>query len=414
MYADGGVRHAACAAAHYATGQAFGVSADSCQCHITDAVKVSGGGGHRSPSELQVLLRGDFRGVTGGGLDDDSGVEHTPEIHNAEQEDQEHRQDQGELHQGLAAAGMLGGLFGAGLVDVTIRHGGHNVGWSPGGSDQADGPLIASRFPYGRTGTLVPVRAHDHRLRSRSVTMRTAHPGSSGGRVGSGADLCPRTLGRGPCRRPYARPDRLGAMTERVLVVPRAGVPGGTDFTGIRRMPDGGLEELRTAVGRHGTYLDRPLAEDDPSFKQLIPYVIVRDGDAVFLMHRTDAGGDPRLHGKASIGVGGHLNPVDEGEDALMAGLRREWSEELVAEWEPEFRLLGLLNDDSNPVGSVHLGVVFEVDAAGRRVDVREHDKLTGDFADADMLAASWDRLETWSRLVAGALDLVPAVAGSS
>jgi predicted NUDIX family phosphoesterase len=123
-------------------------------------------------------------------------------------------------------------------------------------------------------------------------------------------------------------------------------------------------------------------------------------------MHRTDAGGDPRLHGKASIGVGGHLNPVDDGEDALMAGLRREWAEEVRADWEPEFRLIGLLNDDSNTVGSVHLGVAFEVQAAGRAISVREHEKLVGAFAGADELAASWDRLETWSRLVAETLDL--------
>ena len=89
-----------------------------------------------------------------------------------------------------------------------------------------------------------------------------------------------------------------------------------------------------------------------------------------------------------------------------MAGLRREWSEELEVDWEPEFRLVGLLNDDSNPVGSVHLGVVFEVDAAGRRVDVREHDKLVGAFADGPWIAASWDRLETWSLLVAQAMGL--------
>jgi predicted NUDIX family phosphoesterase len=195
-------------------------------------------------------------------------------------------------------------------------------------------------------------------------------------------------------------------MTERVLVLPRSDVPGGTEFHGVRLADDEALADLRTAVARHGRYLDRPLAESDPTYKQLIPYVVVRNGESVFLMHRTDAGGDPRLHGKASIGVGGHLNPVDEGEDALMAGLRREWAEELVADWEPEFRLVGLLNDDSNPVGSVHLGVVFEVEAAGRLVDVREHDKLVGAFADADVLAASWDRLETWSVLVAESLGL--------
>jgi predicted NUDIX family phosphoesterase len=92
-----------------------------------------------------------------------------------------------------------------------------------------------------------------------------------------------------------------------------------------------------------------------------------------------------------------------------MAGLLREWAEEVEADWEPEFRLVGLLNDDSNPVGSVHLGVVFEVEAAGRRVDVREHEKLVGAFAGPEELAASWDRLETWSRLVADGMGLIAA-----
>lgn len=195
-------------------------------------------------------------------------------------------------------------------------------------------------------------------------------------------------------------------MTERVLVLPRIAIPGGCDFRGIRVADADALTDLRAAVSAHGRYLDRSIAEEDVAFKQLIPYVVVRDGDAVFLMHRTDAGGDARLHGRASIGVGGHLNPVDEGEDALMTGLRREWSEELETDWEPAFQLLGLLNDDSNPVGVVHLGVVFTVEADGRPVTVREHDKLTGAFAGADALAVTWDRLETWSQHAAVALGL--------
>jgi predicted NUDIX family phosphoesterase len=195
-------------------------------------------------------------------------------------------------------------------------------------------------------------------------------------------------------------------MPERVLVLPRKRVPGGCDFRGIREADGDVLSVLREAVARHGRYLDRPTAEEDTSFKQLIPYVVVRDGERTFLMERTDAGGDARLHGKASIGVGGHLNPVDEGQDALMAGLRREWSEELEADWEPDFQLVGLLNDEGNPVGAVHLGVVFTVDARGRSVAVREHDKLIGAFAEAAEVGAAWDRLETWSQLVAVSLGI--------
>jgi predicted NUDIX family phosphoesterase len=195
-------------------------------------------------------------------------------------------------------------------------------------------------------------------------------------------------------------------VTERVLVLPRDRVPGGCDFHGLRTVDAGTLADLRQAVAEHGAYLDRPVAEEDPAHKQLIPYVVVRDADRVFAMERTDAGGDARLHGRVSIGVGGHLNPVDDGEDALMAGLRREWHEELEADWEPEFELLGLLNDDSNEVGAVHLGVVFSVEAAGRPVDVRERDKLIGSFATGGEVAARAERLETWSRLVAEALRL--------
>ena len=197
-------------------------------------------------------------------------------------------------------------------------------------------------------------------------------------------------------------------MAEQVLVLPRSEVPDGCDFIGVRRADSAVLGELRAAVARSGRYLDRSTAEDAPNFKQIIPYVVVRDRERVFLMQRTDAGGDSRLHGKASVGVGGHLNPVDEGDDPLMAGLRREWGEELDADWQPDFQLVGLLNDDSNPVGAVHLGVVFTVEANGRAVDVRERDKLSGTFVEVDAIAAAWDRLETWSRLVAESLGLAP------
>jgi predicted NUDIX family phosphoesterase len=195
---------------------------------------------------------------------------------------------------------------------------------------------------------------------------------------------------------------------ERVLTLPRSLVPGGCDFNGLRAVPASYLQVLREAVTAHASFIDRPSAEEDPAFKQLIPYVVVRDRGRVFLMERTDAGGDARLHRKVSIGVGGHLNPVDTGDDPLMLGLRREWAEELVADWEPAFQLLGLLNDDSNPVGSVHLGVVFQVEANGRPVDVRERDKLSGRMAEPSEVLAAWERLETWSQLVAERLLASP------
>ena len=92
----------------------------------------------------------------------------------------------------------------------------------------------------------------------------------------------------------------------------------------------------------------------------------------------------------------GHLNP---GDGDLPGGLRREWAEEVAADFEPEFRLVALLNDDTTEVGAVHLGAVYLADARGRPVAIREVDKLEGAFAEPAEVAAVADRLESWSRL---------------
>jgi predicted NUDIX family phosphoesterase len=185
---------------------------------------------------------------------------------------------------------------------------------------------------------------------------------------------------------------------ERVLVVPRGSCVPEPGWLGVRR---DGVDELLATVAREGRFVPRAVAEDDPSQKQVIPYLVLRDGPRWFLMRRTRAGGDARLHDRWSIGVGGHLNP---GDGDVLGGLRREWEEELAADFEPPFTPVGLLNDDTTPVGSVHLGVVYVADAAGRRVTIRETEKLTGAFARAEEVAAVRDDLETWSRLVFDAL----------
>jgi predicted NUDIX family phosphoesterase len=187
--------------------------------------------------------------------------------------------------------------------------------------------------------------------------------------------------------------------TERVLVVPRTVVPARAAWHGLRTE---GLADFMVTAARVGRFEPRAAMEIDPEHKQLIPYLVLRDGPAYFLMRRTRAGGDARLHDRWSIGVGGHLNP---GDADLFGGLRREWREELVADFEPEFVPLALLNDDTTAVGAVHLGIVFVADAAGRPVRVRETDKLEGAFRPASDVAAVVDDLETWSRIVFEALE---------
>ena len=193
---------------------------------------------------------------------------------------------------------------------------------------------------------------------------------------------------------------------ERVFVVPRAVVPDAAGWYGLRTSD---LGAFVTGVERDGRYEPRATMEHDPSFKQIIPYLVLRDGPRYFLMQRTSGGGDPRLHGRYSIGVGGHLNPGDGG---LLGGLRREWDEELAADFVPPFRLVALLNDDTTSVGAVHLGAVYLADAAGRPVAVRETDKLTGAFVEPAAVDAVRDRMETWSAIVFDFLEGVGTIPG--
>jgi predicted NUDIX family phosphoesterase len=189
------------------------------------------------------------------------------------------------------------------------------------------------------------------------------------------------------------------AQLERVLVVPRAIVVA-EPWRGLRTDPQG-LAEAIAAIDLHGRFEPRSEMEADPAFKQVIPYLVLRDGERWFLMRRSSAGADARLHERWSIGVGGHLNP---GDRDLAGGLEREWREELAADFVPPFRPVGLLNDDDTDVGTVHFGVVYEADAGGRSVAVREVEKLTGSFAGEGDVAAVRDRLESWSELVFDAL----------
>jgi predicted NUDIX family phosphoesterase len=184
------------------------------------------------------------------------------------------------------------------------------------------------------------------------------------------------------------------AESELVLGLPREKVPGGLDWRGVQGRD---VRPLLDAAATHGEFRPRAQAEDDPSWKQLIPYVLLRDGQRIFLMKRSRAGGDERLHDRYTIGVGGHVNPQD---GDVLGGLKREWSEEIEVDFEPEFQAIGLLNDDENAVGAVHLGLVYAADAAGRPVEIREKHKLEGAFATVDEVAAVADKLETWSALL--------------
>lgn len=186
---------------------------------------------------------------------------------------------------------------------------------------------------------------------------------------------------------------------ELVYAVPRGLLMDGAGWRGVRT---GDASAVFGAIQREGAFYPRSQAELDIGIKQIIPYVVVRDGERIFLMKRTRAGGDARLFDRFTIGVGGHMNPCDDG---VTAALEREWQEELVADFLPGFDFLGLLNDDESDVGRHHLGIVYLADAAGRPVTVRETEKLSGAFASLAEVRQVYDRMETWSQLVVDRLS---------
>ena len=151
-------------------------------------------------------------------------------------------------------------------------------------------------------------------------------------------------------------------------------------------------------------FMDRGEAEEDPSFKQIIPYALFHHEGRFLHYTRGKSGGESRLHAQGSVGVGGHINPVDEradplGRETYLAGVEREIDEELNITGGHKNRIVALLNDDSNDVGKVHLGVVhiFELE----NDDVTSAEDALANLAfqsAADLKGQLYSSLETWSK----------------
>lgn len=161
------------------------------------------------------------------------------------------------------------------------------------------------------------------------------------------------------------------------------------------------LERHQRVIRENYQFKPRAEVEDDPTFQQIIPYVVFRHGDRYLLTHRLRASSEKRLRKQFSLGVGGHINPGDlDGGDPILDGLKREWAEEVVYHGRFEARLLGLLNEESSPVSRVHLGVVFLVDGDSPDIQIRETDKLAGELLSLDEMRIHFLEMESWSQLV--------------
>ncbi len=194
---------------------------------------------------------------------------------------------------------------------------------------------------------------------------------------------------------------------EQVLVVPREVFDSVGDFQGVSLEVDRYLSYFLQA--ERAQFLDRGIAENSPEFKQLIAYAIFRHDGKVLAYARTKKGGESRLHDKLSVGIGGHINPIDgiaESMETYLAGVEREIREEVNFDGASQQQLIALINDDSNEVGRVHLGVVHLFELSSPRVEPNESSLADMGFYSLEELNGElYDRLESWSQIAVRALQ---------
>lgn len=198
---------------------------------------------------------------------------------------------------------------------------------------------------------------------------------------------------------------------EHVLVLPTSEFRALGHFQGFSPDLDTYLPALLDSTEL--SYRPRGQMEQDPSFKQLIPYMVFRHTGAdgvpqLFQYTRGGGQGEKRLHAKRSVGIGGHIS-TDDAEagaiaDVYRVGMLRELAEEVILETAYTETCVGLINDDETPVGQVHLGVVHLFDVSEPLVQPRETEILDAGFRPAKEILAELDQFESWSQIVVRAL----------
>lgn len=193
------------------------------------------------------------------------------------------------------------------------------------------------------------------------------------------------------------------AQDEQVLVVQRKVFESAGAFNGLAMDTKKYIDKLFAPnVPR---FMPRPLAEKDPSFKQLIPYVIMTCGGKYLSYVRGKRAGETRLVAKRSIGIGGHINPTDDMPlfgnfyDTYLAAVQREVAEEVSIETKYKDKVVALLNDDTNEVGQVHLGIVHLWTLDEPKVERREQMITQMGFMSIPELQLVRDTMETWSQI---------------
>jgi len=189
---------------------------------------------------------------------------------------------------------------------------------------------------------------------------------------------------------------------EKVLVFKTSIIEPNDQFQGIITGDLARKFREKYLISKNFFYIDRDDAENDPSYKQVIPYCFITKENELFYYERSKKGSEERLHNLFSVGVGGHINPCDKNNsETIGAACKRELDEEIEYTNFIGGNFIGLINDDSNLVSSVHFGVVFNIQLkANGEVKPKENKLINSNFLSINNLDEQGINWENWSQLL--------------
>ncbi len=188
---------------------------------------------------------------------------------------------------------------------------------------------------------------------------------------------------------------------EQILVVKRSHLFPEESWNGLKQV---NFDTYLSIIQEQCEFHPRGLMEDDPTYKQIIPYLVFTHQGRYFLMERHAKASEQRLKSKLSLGIGGHIRKEDMANGkSIFDWARREFHEEVNYQGDLTIKPLGILNDDSNEVGKVHIGFVFLLEGNSPEISVKS-ELQSGQLTRLEELIASKDRMETWSQFVVDCL----------
>jgi predicted NUDIX family phosphoesterase len=185
-------------------------------------------------------------------------------------------------------------------------------------------------------------------------------------------------------------------IDENIIVVERKSLPESSAFPGI----DFDYRKFVNVIKKDSIFKIRSHVETDPLFKQVIPYSILFYKDKVFIYQRCSESTENRLSGLLSIGFGGHISEIDfQQQDFILQALTRELNEEIRIDSNYSIILAGILNDDRNKVGEVHIGVVYTLHLESNKISIKEKSIENLRLVDFNYLTTNVAKFESWSEL---------------